>query len=227
MQLNKILYDVREQLNEYTSDSEIDDRYIIYLYGIKRAKYLRQQLNNMQISVDNSILQTLCLKLEEVSANECNLDTDCNTIMRTVDKVPKPLETHLKPMLTSVKPVIRLSVPFNFGTKTQATFSKYSNFNKSIYSFLDNDGYIYVISESETVKLLDCITVTGVFEDPLELSNYSNCCGCDTPKPCFDEMESDYPLQPHYIDLIREEIVNSFLNKKKTPEDKENNSNDN
>lgn len=226
MQLNKIVFDVREQLNQYTDDSNIDDRYIIYLYGIKRAKYLRQQLNNMQSNIDNSILQTLCLKLKEVSINECDLDAECGTIMRTVDKIPKPLDTSLKPMITSVKPITRIVTPFNFVNKTQVNYSKYSSFNKSIYSFLDNDGYIYVVSESESVKLLECITVTGVFEDPLELSNFSNCCGCEIPKPCFDEMKSDYPLQAHYIDLIRDEIVNSLLNKLQTPEDKNNNSND-
>ena len=226
MQLNKIIFDVREQVNQYAGDSEIDDRYIIYLYGIKRAKYLRQQLNNLQSTIDNSVLQTLCLELKEVSLNECSSDLDCGTIMRTTRKVPKPLDTQIKQMITSVKPITRIATPFNFVSKSQVNYSKYSSFNKSIYSFLDNDGYIYVVSESESVKLLECITITGVFEDPLELSSYSNCCGCEIPKPCFDEMESDYPLQAHYIDLIREEIVNTLIGKLKLPEDKENNSND-
>ncbi len=226
MILNKIIFDVKEQLNQYQNDSEIDDRYIIYLYGIKRAKYLRQQLNNMQISIDNSILQTLCIGLEEVSHNECDIDEDCGTIMRTKTKIPKPLDTHLKSMLTSVKPITRLTIPFNFVNKTQATFSKYSNFGKSIYAFLDTDQYIYLVSESEAVKLIQCITITGVFEDPLELANYANCCNCEIPKSCFDEMTTDYPLQAHYIDLIREEIVNTLIGKLKLPEDKENNSND-
>lgn len=224
--LNKIVFDVREQLNQYNNDTEISDRYIVYLYGIKRAKYLRNQLNNQQISIDNSILQTLCIGLEEVSHNQCDIDEDCGTIMRTKTKIPKPLDTHLKSMLTSVKPVTRLTIPFNFVNKTQAVFSKYSSFGKSIYAFLDADQYIYLVSESEAVKLIECINITGVFEDPLELADYTNCCNCEIPKPCFDTMTSDYPLQAYYIDPIREEIVNTLIGKLKLPEDKENNSND-
>ena len=100
--IRKIVYDVREALKQYKDDSEIDDRYIIYLYNNKRAKYLRQDLNNFQRTVDNSIVQKLCLELEEVSINECNVDYDCGTIMRTKRPIPKPLELHLKSAITNI-----------------------------------------------------------------------------------------------------------------------------
>ena len=81
--VNEIIYDVREAVRQTTDDTDISDRYILYLYNIKRSKYLRQDLNNLQKTIDISILQTLCLELEEVSINECGLDLDCQTIMRT------------------------------------------------------------------------------------------------------------------------------------------------
>ena len=43
---NEIIYDVREAVKQYSDDSELDDRYIKYLYNNKRSKYLRQDLNN-------------------------------------------------------------------------------------------------------------------------------------------------------------------------------------
>ena len=70
MTLNKLIFDVREYLKQYNNDSDLDDRYITYLYGIKRAKYLRQELNNFQRTTDITSTQTLCLKLEEVSINQ-------------------------------------------------------------------------------------------------------------------------------------------------------------
>ena len=165
------------------------------------------------------------MELEKVSISECGLNYDCETIMRTKLPIPTPLELHLKSAITEVKPSIITGKPFNFVTKEKAIWSQYSTFPESIYAFLDTDMKIYLISKSETVKLIDCITVTGIFEDPLELQNYKNCCGCEDSKFCFDENETDYPLQAHHIDSIKSEIVQSLIGTLQIQEDQINDAN--
>ena len=223
--INELIYDVREALKEHSDDSEISNRYIIYLYNIKRAKYLRQDLNNYQKTVDNSVQQSFCIKLEEVSINECNVDTECDKILRTVSKLPKPIDIASKVAINSVKPTNRLSIPFNFVSKDRIPYLGSSPYSKGIYSFLDPDGYIYLVSKSN-ISLLDCISITGVFENPLDLQKYSNCCDCDDETVCFDEAITEYPLQPHYIDLIKKEIVSDLLVTKQVKEDIENDGED-
>jgi hypothetical protein len=225
MILNKMIYDVREVLRQYTDDSEVSDRYIIYLYGLKRAKYLRQDLNNYQRTTDISVTQTLCLPLEQISANQCGLNIDCETILRTTKPIPQPLELHIKSAITSVKPSKKLVIPFSFVNKEKATYFEDSPFN-GIFAYLDNDKYIYLVSKINTLNLLDCITITGVFEDPLDLLNYSNCCNCEDIIPCYNIDTSNYPLQPHLIDLIKLEIINELIKESNIPEDKKNDSND-
>jgi len=225
--INKLVYDAREAVRQLVDDTNISDRYIIYLYNILRAQRLRQDANDLQKITDNSVLQTLCLEVEEVDAGTCNTSFDCDTVMRTVRPIPKPLETHLKAALTAVRPTNRIAVPFNFVTKEKALYSKYSPFKYAIYAFLDDDLHIYFLSESNAIRLLSCVTITGIFEDPLELKSYVNCCGCNTPPPCFDLMTTDYPLQPHHIVSIREEIIQNLLRTIQIPEDKNNNSDDN
>ena len=227
MKLNKIIYDVRESLKLYTDDGEISNRYITYLLGIKRSKYLRQDLNNYQHTTDLSTTQTLCLGLEVISANQCGLSLECDTILRTKRPIPQPIELHVKTSITNVRPTNRISIPFNFTTKEKAIYSKHSPFNKAIFAFLDNDKRIYLLSEMNTLNLLECITITGIFEDPLDLINYTNCCDCNESPSCFDEDTVEYPLQPHYIDLIKAEIVNELAVKMNIKEDKENDSNSN
>jgi len=222
-----MIYDVRESLKLYTDDNETSDRYITYLYGIKRAKYLRQDLNNFQHTTDLSITQTLCLGLEIVSANQCGLTLECDTILRTKRPVPQPIELHVKTAITNVRPTNRISIPFNFTTKEKAIYSGYSPFNKAIFAFMDNDKHIYILSKLDTLNLLECITITGVFEDPLDLINYTNCCDCAESPFCFDEETTEYPLQPHYVDLIKTEIVNELAAKMSIREDKTNDSNNN
>ena len=226
MKLQKMIYDVRTAIRDTVDDTKFSDRYLIYLYNLKRSKYLRNDANNLQKLIDNSILQKFCMDMEEVSVNECGLDYDCGTIMRSTTTIPLPLELHLKSAITEVKPSVKITKPFNFVNKERAVWSQYSPFAESIYAFLDTDKYIYLISKSETVKLIDCITVTGIFEDPLELQNYKNCCGCDDAKPCFDENETEYPLQSHHIDAIRGEIIQTLIGSLNIPEDKSNDSND-
>lgn len=226
MILEKIVFSVLEDLKLYTEDSDLSYEYITYLYGIKRSKYIRQDLNNFQKTTDLSITQTLCLELESVSVNECGLDFDCETIIRSKQPLPKLIDLHLKSAIISVKPTNKLSIPIGFTTKQKAVYNNFSKF-KSVISFLDNDGYIYIVSDKIETKLINCITVTGIFEDPIELAKYKKCCNCNDNNLCFDEMTSDYPLQAHYIDLIKNEIVKeqlSLLRITENTQDKQNNS---
>ena len=225
MTVAKMIYDVRTAIKDVVDDTKFSDRYILYLYNLKRSKYLRNDANNLQKLIDNSVLQKFCIELEEISINDCNFEAECDTIMRTKYKIPIPLELHLKSAITEVKPSTKITKPFNFVNKERAIWSKYSTFGNSIYAFLDTDMYIYLISQSEAVKLIDCITVTGIFEDPLELKNYKNCCNCDNSEVCFDENETEYPLQSHHLDNIRNEIIQTLIGTLQLPEDKINNSN--
>ncbi len=223
--VNEIIYDVREALKQFSDDSEISDRYILYLYNNKRSKYLRQDLNNYLKTADNSIQQSFCISIEEVSVNECSISFDCETIMRTTTKIPTPLELHSKTAITKVKPSIKIALPFNFISKEKAYYLEGSKFPNSIYSFLDVDGYIYLYSKSPVAKLMECINITGIFENPSSLSDFREGCS-DTSPSCFNEAISEYPLQPHYIDLIRKEIVQDLMNESQNKEDKTNNSTD-
>jgi len=222
----QLIYSVREGVSQYTDDSNLSDRYIMYLFNLKRSKYLRNDLNNLQKTIDLSVTQSLCLELEEVSANECGIEYDCGTIMRSKQKLPQPLELHLKTAIINIRPTNRISIPFNFVNKEQAIWSKYSPFGNSIYAFLDNDNYIYLVSESNAVKLIDCISVTAIFEDPLLLRDYKTCCGCEIVKQCYDDLTTDYPLQAHHVDSITEEIIKTIVRKLQIPEDENNNAND-
>jgi len=51
--IEEIIYDVREGIKEYSDDSEFSNEYILYLYNIKRAKYLKQRLDRLGRKFDN------------------------------------------------------------------------------------------------------------------------------------------------------------------------------
>lgn len=226
--LNEMIYDIREYIREFSDDTEVDDRHLVYLINIKRAKYLRQDLNNYQKATDLSIQQKFCVAMEEVSADECGQDIYCDKVLRSVKPLPKAIELHTRTAITKLKPTNVLSVPFNVISKDKVPYLKDSPFKNSIYAFIDSDNYVYLISSNTTYKLIDCLNVAGIFENPLELSEFTNCCGCPESEQtvCYDQNESEYPLQPHYVDLIKREIVNDLMKVKQMPEDKINDTND-
>jgi hypothetical protein len=153
MTISKLVYDVRTAIRDTVDDTRFSDKYIIYLYNLKRSKYLRNDANNLQKLIDTSILQKFCMDMEEVSINECGLDYDCDTIMRSKTTIPLPLELHLKSAITEIKPSVKITKPFNFVNKERAIWSQYSPFAESIYAFLDIDKKIYLISTNLSIIL--------------------------------------------------------------------------
>ena len=226
MKLNKLIYDIREATKEYMDDTEVSNRYIKYLLNIKRAKYLRQELNNAQRTTDSTTVQTLTVNLEEVDSSDCGLKGVCDKIMRSCKKLPDPLALHTKNGITRVAALDKMSKPFNFVTREKAIYAQDAPFPNSIYSFLHDDGYLYVISQNASLVFLECISVTGIWEDPSDLARFDVCCSCkENTEACFTE-ESEYPIQPHLVDSIRKEVIAEIIQMKQIPEDKINDGED-
>lgn len=224
--LAQLEYDIREALKEYTDDSELDSRYIHYLINIKRAKFLKQRLDQLGRKFNNRILQTFCLGTERVSINECGLDLECDTILRTKRKLPDFLQLTDKDAIERIAPSNRLSKKFNLIPKEKASYLSNAYHPNKIKTYLHNDGYLYFISNDDI--FLECVSITGVFENPLDLIDYSNCCDCDDQNntPCIDIDTIEYPLEIELIDIVREDIIRDLLRVKQIPEDKINDSND-
>lgn len=219
-----MIYDVREGIRQIADDTDISDRYITHLININRADLIRQSLNNFQRVTPSTVTQSFCLEMEEVSALDCGITTDCETILRSKRIIPDPLELHLKTAITSIRPVNKLSKPFTFTSKERAMFTEHSPFKHTISAFVDNDNYVYITGKDLTHKLISCVSVTGIFEDPLSLNEYSTCCGCDTETTCFDIDDSEYPVPAHLITRIREAVLTTLAGSLRLPEDKINNS---
>lgn len=226
MKLLNLIYSVREAVKEFTDDSELDDRYITHLLDIKRAKYIRQDLNNFAKPIDNNIIQSLCIPLVETSAFDCDIDIECNLLLRSKYKIPNTFITSTKNAILTVRSINKLEKPFLFIDELRLPFVNYAMFPNKIYTFLGSDNYIYVFSNDTSFKLLDCVLIKGVFESPVDLIGLETCCeDCTETNTCFT-YESDYPLPSHLIDVVLQDVKNELLNIKKVPEDRTNDATD-
>lgn len=224
MTLEKLVYDIREALKEYSDDSELDNRYIEYLWALKRAKYIRQDLDRFGREFNTTTLQTFCSPIEMVSTNECGLDLTCDKIARTTLTIPTLLQLSTRNSLYRVSPADKLSEKFTVIERNRAFASKDSLFDYTKV-FLHDDDRLYLVNKSG-VYHTDCISITGVFEDPVELKNYKECCDCDNDDTCYDPYSDTYPISPHMIDPIRAELIKELAGVDVRKEDKQNNAED-
>ena len=187
MKLNKIIYDIRESLNQSTDDSYLSDEYISYLIGVYRAEILKNELNNFQRTTNPVNTQSFSLEVEEVSKYDCNIDVDCETILRTKQPIPSPIKMHTGSSLTMVRPTDITSKPFVPFDQSRIQYIMNSKFSRSIYYFLGSDLHLYFIGKDDAYKLMKCVNISGVFADPLDLENYKKCCDCTgVENICFD-----------------------------------------
>lgn len=224
--LAQVIYDIREAIKDYSDDSELDNRYITYLINVKRERFLKQRIDKLGRNFNNRILQTLCLEVEEVSSSECGLELGCDKILKTKETVPNLVQLTLKDAIQRVGPADQLARKFNLIEKERAALYSYSNFPASIKAFLDNTGYMYFISSEP--MFFDCVSVTGVFQDPTSLASYKNCCGCEETSEtvCFDVNETEYPADGELLDLIRADILKELIHRDKIQEDTRNDAQD-
>jgi len=222
----QVIYDVKETLKKYSDDSDYDNRHILYLCNLKRAKFLRQLLDDKTRNFDPILMQSFCLGFEEVSKDLCGITTSC-TVMRSIKPLPRLLQVRNRNTLVSVKFAEVFAKTLKIIDFSQAPYVLDKPYNNSIYLTIDSNNYVYMISKLPEHKMIECLYFTGVFENPSELEDFNSCCNCNIVKSCFDE-DTEYPAPSFIIDLIRDEVVKLYITtKEKMIEDKDNNSDDN
>lgn len=217
MTLNEIAYSIWDKLRPNLSDDDdisIDE--IKYEIHNQRALLLRNELNRLR-TIDPEIQQTIVANLEIADRSTCpNITLNC-TIIRTSSDIPNTIELHNSTGIIDVSPLDIISYPFSYITYQHARYAgngKYSE--NSIFAFLYRNR-IYLISKGNNHKTLKSIKVTGVFENPIELSSF---CTPDNVTCYNDDME--YPLKRWMTNYIEGEIVKKFLTTIRLPVDNSN-----
>lgn len=224
--INQMIYDVRERLNQLSDDSEFSDKLILHRINQVRSTFLLQHLNNFRIPTSLDIIQTLCMETELVSNTICGIE-GCEQILRTKEKLPQTLIKHTGPSIISVSTPKIFSEPISIISQDKAGFTKYKKI-KGIFAFLGSDNHIYIYSDiSESYKFIECIMISAVFYNPLELVKFKNCCECsDEETTCYDYDTTTYPIIADLEEAVVTRVIETFKPKLEIPEDKINNSDD-
>lgn len=221
--LNKMIYQIYEDLQISVDDTSLDKRLIIDLINHNRANWIRKE-HNKNRSIDDNVIQDLgCVELELADRTSCcEITTDCK-ILRSVQKIPNAIELNHEKIITRISNVDFMSIPIMFMDYDHAIYFGNGRFNsKSLGAFIKNN-YLYIIANKGLKHiLLEKVNVQGVFEDPTEATNFSTCEG----HQCFT-WDSEYPLNAWmWQSLIKPAILEELRTKRTLYKDENNNSKD-
>lgn len=201
--LNQLAYNLLNKARGgvISDDDAINIRQVKFWIHNTRALLIRQDIQKGR-SISSNILQPLaCLDVEIVDASTCpcQVDVGCS-ILKTVRRIPKPIEVDQMDMITSVIPVKINAQPFtmiNIYRSRWIGHNKYTKKNPKAFYF---DGYIWILNSNPIEK----VTIFGVFEDPTELASFSNCNG----DVCYSD-DDNYPISNWMIEMLDKIIVES------------------
>jgi len=189
-----------------SDDENISLRQVGFNVDNTRALLIKRDLDKGS-NINPDIVQTLgCVPVKLVDSSECDcLEVGCK-ILRTVDKIPKAIDLANKNLITRVGPIQVGSTPFSFISYERAGWESSSRYQRRPKAFLHN-GYIYILSEDDDTNLMKYITISGVFEFPEEVANFTDCPG---GKPCYTDATT-YPISSWMIEPLKDMIYKNTI----------------
>jgi len=196
----QLIYDIKGILRPKALVTEsLPEEQIRFWIKNARAALIRQDYEKNR-SINPDLVQTLCVTLEQVDSSECGcIETGC-TVLRSTCKIPKAIETYNKNLITKVGPV---DINSKAWPLKEYALIPWMNKNKLINKITKasiHNNYLYVISNSQ---LEAKAIVRGIFEDPSELSSFTNGDSC-----CYS-MDDAFPISMHMVDTLKRYIIDT------------------
>jgi len=187
----ELIYSVKNILRggQITDDDSITDRQVAFLIDATRATLLRQQYNKGQNLSDNNIQTVPCMGVEQVDTSLMpGFPSQC-TVYKTINPLPKPIESKGKDLIIGISAPIIGGLTYEYIPYARLPYATFTRFKRPMVTIFNR--YLYLIDAPYTLN----IAVSGVFENPNELSEYNDCEG----QPCFD-WDTDYPMSSHLVE---------------------------
>lgn len=195
---------------------------LIYFYILRyRARLIRERVRK-NITLSHWNYQTIdCIPLVETSTSECPCQPNPGcTWLKTVTPIPKPL--HRLKSVTSKDGTITYTFVEWERLKRKLNSRLPANRKAAYYSIKtrSNGTYLYLYNDDHKKH----ITVTGIFENPLEVQYYPDCKG--EVEKCQRPADQEFILDPDLMPTVYDLALTQILRAKMMGSDVINNDND-
>lgn len=210
----ELVYLILDELKLISDDKQFEEEHIIVLINQYRNLLLKQRYSDIRKEMPVSNLQSINITL---------------SVEDTILKSNIPLPTILNLNVQNLTIISSISTfwqgEFSFIDYNQFRYTGYNRWlNSIVYVTVGPDGYLYCKSNNLSFLQLTDITVTSIFENPLEVHNLS------TPINETSEdsiLDIPIPIEGNLLPLLKEIIIKELSGAIYRPEDEINNANDN
>jgi hypothetical protein len=205
MTIHEHISAIKALLKLETKDALPTDSLVYDQMLIVRNLLLNQKLNrNKVINAQN--YQQFCIGLEQDKYHDCDcIPSGCNVLKSTVT-LPKFLSNN-NGLLMSVRTIDGQELSYIPSQLIKAKLNSRYQANKVSYDIQNNKLIIFGTLD------LKAILISGILEDPSELSEY-NYCGNNNNENCFDIDTEDFPIDADLVynmrDLVQQRLLQTY-----------------
>lgn len=220
MKLKEVIQRVQSLYSKgvHSDDTRLSSRHIYSKVLSTRARLITQKINKRQF-ISQWNYQTLdCVELIKAEPYECPcLPSVGCIILRTKEPLPKPLTGliggHMLQSVTSLEG----SVIFSETTWEDKKYKKGNKYTADKPDYFIRNNYLYLT----TKKGPKSISITGLFEDPIEAENYPSICGnelgcgenvsAEECPDCIGILDKEFPIEKDMIGTLVEIAAQELL----------------
>lgn len=216
MSIREFIGVIKGNLNNSSPDISLSGEHI-YWIGINIAKlFIKRETDSRKLFKNSSLFKTInCFELKEVNAAQCGINIPCNTIMKSVKKLP---ELYLSNFGSLIQ-VFNLTNDVDY---KEVSITKYKNLKNQKFKPLNTkyfwieDGYLYI--PDSNVKM---VKINGIFSD-IEAFNELN-----SVNTCGSILDTELQIPDYMLTSIIEATTKQVSYALSIPKDEDTNLNSN
>ena len=218
--LNKVIYSLKEEFNQYSDDNFFSDEFIAFQIGQIRNDFILRHYNNPTTPLQDSLFSKVCMNLVGYE-EQC---TESVNILVTDRPLPKLLNLSDKASIKNLSlGGIRLKY-INYLNFERVPYFEIGKFSKSqLYYSIDGSGRLILLN-SDRQLLNDTIELSILTSNPEEAYNLR--CTKGEESDCLDFYDFEYPIDGTTYNVILQTLRQQLLTKFRVPQDKINDSDD-
>ena len=212
MKNSELVSRVVNGLNSLNKDSRIPKRYILRLATDKAIFLMAQKFRDRSLFRESNLYKTVdCFELKEIDKVSCDIIEfrTCNTVMRSVNKLPKLVNFKYG---SSLKEVTSIDYGFEFKPTSISKFRRDKNrleFGSDKFFYIKDD-YLY-LPESKVKRVSLYLYTPNGYE-----SEKVNAC---SNNKCLNPWNMEFVVSDKIAETVIQETINEVSIRLRVPED--------
>lgn len=191
-----------------SDDSRLRPRHIYNKMLTVRSRLVYQKANKKQKFSQWSYQVIPCIEMIPADRHECPcIPAPGCKIMKSKHPLPKPItdiSNHLIQNVTSIDG----SVVYSETSWNEYKYKKGNKYTKSIPDYYIRNGHLFITHNMGP----DVISIEGIWENPLEASQFPSACKGDENKDtCISPLDMEFPIDEDLLDVLIEVSVQELI----------------